>query len=55
VVYCASGPCQNSGIAAWRLAQLGYTNVLDYHEGKAEWIAAGLPMEGMVAATVSDT
>ena len=45
VVYCASGPCQNSGIAARRLAQLGYTNVRDYHEGKAEWDAAGLPTE----------
>jgi rhodanese-related sulfurtransferase len=45
VVYCASGPCRNSGIAAGRLEQLGYTNVRDYHEGKAEWIAAGLPTE----------
>jgi rhodanese-related sulfurtransferase len=53
VVYCASGPCQNSGIAARRLAQLGYTNVRDYHEGKAEWIAAGLPTEGGVAATLA--
>lgn len=50
VVYCASGPCQNSGIAARRLAQLGYTDVSDYHEGKAEWIAAGLPTEGALAA-----
>ena len=50
VVYCASGPCQNSGIAARRLASLGYTNVSDYHEGKAEWIAAGLPVEGGVPA-----
>jgi len=48
VVYCASGPCKNSGIATTRLAELGYTNVRDYHEGKAEWIAAGLPVEGMV-------
>lgn len=45
VVYCASGPCQNSGIAARRLEQLGYTDVRDYHEGKAEWTAAGLPLE----------
>ena len=45
VVYCASGPCQNSGIASRRLASLGYANVSDYHEGKAEWIAAGLPVE----------
>jgi rhodanese-related sulfurtransferase len=46
VVYCASGPCPNSGIAANRLAALGYANVRDYHEGKAEWIDAGLPVEG---------
>ena len=45
VVYCASGPCRNSGIAAKRLVELGYENVRDYHEGKAEWIEAGLPTE----------
>jgi rhodanese-related sulfurtransferase len=50
VVYCASGPCQNSGIAADRLAALGYTNVRDYHAGKAEWIEAGLPVEGEARA-----
>jgi rhodanese-related sulfurtransferase len=46
VVYCASGPCKNSGIAANRLVALGYTQVADYHEGKAEWIEAGLRVEG---------
>ncbi len=45
VVYCASGPCKNSGLAAQRLTELGYTNVRDYHEGKEDWIAAGLPTE----------
>ena len=45
VVYCASGPCKNSGIAANRLAELGYANVRDYHEGKEDWVAAGLPTE----------
>lgn len=50
VVYCASAPCQNSGIAAARLAELGYANVRDYHEGKADWIAAGLPVESGRAA-----
>ncbi len=45
VVYCASGPCKNSGIAAKRLLKLGYANVRDYHEGKAEWVEAGLPTE----------
>jgi rhodanese-related sulfurtransferase len=46
VIYCASAKRQNSGIAANRLAALEYTNVRDYHEGKAEWIDAGLPVEG---------
>jgi rhodanese-related sulfurtransferase len=50
VVYCASGPCQNSGIAANRLLELGYTHVADYHEGKAEWLEAGLPIEGSARA-----
>jgi rhodanese-related sulfurtransferase len=45
VVYCSNGPCQNSGIASRRLTALGYTNVRDYHEGKQEWIDAGLPTE----------
>jgi len=26
--------------------ELGYTHVRDYHEGKAEWIDAGLPVQG---------
>jgi rhodanese-related sulfurtransferase len=50
VVYCASAMCQNSSIAADRLAAFGYTNVRDYHEGKAEWIGAGLPVEGEARA-----
>ncbi len=50
VVYCANGPCKNSGIASARLTELGYTHVRDYHEGKAEWIAAGLPVEGEARA-----
>jgi rhodanese-related sulfurtransferase len=45
VVYCANGPCQNSGIAARRLEALGYTDVRDYELGKQDWIEAGLPVE----------
>ncbi len=45
VVYCANLPCQNSVIAAKRLAALGYTNVREYAEGKQDWIEAGLPIE----------
>jgi rhodanese-related sulfurtransferase len=50
VVYCANGPCKNSGIATKRLLELGYTNVRDYHEGKAEWVEAGLSTESGAAA-----
>jgi len=45
VVYCANGPCRRSERAAERLMRLGYSNVRDYHEGKADWVAAGLPLE----------
>ncbi len=45
VVYCASGPCKNSAILTERLLQLGYRQTFDYHEGKAEWKAKGLPLE----------
>lgn len=50
VVYCANGPCRNSGLAAERLAELGYRSVRDYHEGKQDWIEAGLPVESGRAA-----
>lgn len=45
VVYCADLPCPNSGIAAHVLTKLGYTDVRDYAEGKADWAEAGLPLE----------
>jgi rhodanese-related sulfurtransferase len=45
VVYCANAPCRNSALAARRLVELGYTEVRDYHEGKQDWVAAGLPVE----------
>ena len=45
VVYCANLPCPNSGIATHVLRKLGYTDVRDYAEGKADWTEAGLPLE----------
>ncbi len=45
VVYCANGPCKRSRLAAERLVELGYHRVRDYHEGKADWIDADLPVE----------
>jgi len=32
--------------AAWRLERLGFTEVYDYVDGKADWFAAGLSREG---------
>ena len=37
-----------SARAAWRLESLGFQQVYDYVGGKADWFAAGLPMEGAV-------
>jgi len=50
VVYCASAACRNSGIAAEALRRLGYTDVLEYVEGKEDWIAAGHPVERVRAS-----
>ena len=44
VVDCANTPCRNSTIAGDRLAQLGYTRVSDYKEGREDWANAGLPL-----------
>ena len=35
-----------SSRAAWRLEQLGFTQVYDYTAGKIDWIASGWPTEG---------
>jgi rhodanese-related sulfurtransferase len=45
VVYCASATCKNSQQAAADLQALGYADVRVYVEGKADWQAAGLPLE----------
>ncbi len=37
--------------AAWRLETLGFTKVYEYAAGKADWGAAGLPLEGEVASS----
>jgi rhodanese-related sulfurtransferase len=46
VVYCIDAACDSSVVVAERLRRLGYTNVRHYVEGKADWAAAGLPLEG---------
>lgn len=45
VVYCASTECQNSKIATNALQQLGYSNAVEYVEGKRDWLEAGFPVE----------
>lgn len=45
IVYCSNASCANSGKAASRLMQLGYTDVYKYAEGKQDWIEAGLPTQ----------
>lgn len=35
-----------SARAAWRLEQLGFTDVYDYMVGRTDWESAGLPMDG---------
>lgn len=46
VVYCSNADCQASPKAARKLEDLGFTEVYDYEEGKADWKAAGYPTEG---------
>jgi rhodanese-related sulfurtransferase len=53
VVYCANTSCRNSDIAAQRLAQLGYTRVREYMEGKQDWMDAGLPVESTLDEAVN--
>ncbi|HEY5947952.1 MAG TPA: rhodanese-like domain-containing protein [Kofleriaceae bacterium] len=45
VVYCASETCKNSDAVAKVLSDVGYSNVRVYKGGKADWQAAGLPLE----------
>ena len=52
VVYCASRSCQNSHVAAAKLAQMGYANVAVYAGGKQDWSEAGLAVERGVALAV---
>jgi rhodanese-related sulfurtransferase len=45
VTYCANTECPASRKAAERLGAMGYENVYDYVDGKADWQEAGLPIE----------
>lgn len=45
VVYCWDEDCEASPRAAARMEALGYRRVYDYTAGKADWQAAGKPVE----------
>ena len=46
VVYCSDAGCDSSVVVANRLLELGYRNIVHYTDGKNDWVAAGLPLEG---------
>ncbi len=50
VVYCANAACRNSAIAGQALRDLGYSRVLEYTEGKQDWVDAGLAVESSAMA-----
>lgn len=52
VAYCSNASCENSTTASRRLTELGYRNVRDYEAGKEDWIAAGLPTESSLPASM---
>jgi len=51
VTYCASLTCRNSEILADRLVAMGYSDVREYAEGKADWVESGLPVVRRVASS----
>lgn len=51
VLYCASFTCDASTVAANELTAMGYTNLYEYHGGKADWMEAGLPIVKSGAGT----
>ena len=51
VVYCMDADCDSSLLTIERLAELGYTNLRHYAEGKRDWARAGRPLERGAAST----
>jgi len=45
VMYCAGYTCQASTVAAKKLVEIGYSNVLDFKAGKQGWQKAGFELE----------
>jgi len=46
IVYSTDYQCDLSARAAWRFESMGYLEVYRYTAGKADWVAAGFPLEG---------
>jgi rhodanese-related sulfurtransferase len=46
VAYCSGPSCGRSKVAAAAFTRLGYSDVRVYPDGKADWVDAGLPIEG---------
>jgi rhodanese-related sulfurtransferase len=47
IVYCANSACTASSIAADKLHEIGFSDVLRYEGGLEDWKAAGYCVEGM--------
>ena len=45
IVYCGSFECMASPVAAQKLEELGFTTVVDYEGGMADWKEAGYSVE----------
>lgn len=50
ITYCYDTQCDMSPRAAWRLESLGFDRVYHYAPGKADWMGAGLRIEGEAAS-----
>jgi len=53
-VYCASFSCQLSPMAAGKLTDAGYTNVLDFKGGLKDWAEGGYSFEGEEAEKIAE-
>lgn len=53
VVYCSGVGCARSRVTAAAFLRLGYTDVRVYAGGKADWVQAGLPLQGWRAGAAA--
>jgi len=52
VLYCKGKDCHDSHFLAEDMAAMGYGNIFVYRDGFNDWLKAGLPIEGTLAAKV---